>query len=101
MQGESEKDMTKIYDVIAKRHSNCNRPDVILFYDEDRETAIKFMGDYDKKNGFTLEEKDGRFTIADIILRERYSTGEEISRKPYIKIFDECGRRRKEEQAAG
>ncbi|MCI9517467.1 MAG: hypothetical protein HFI80_10760 [Lachnospiraceae bacterium] len=92
--------MTIIYDVIAKRHENCTRPDVVLFYDENKETAIKFMGDYDKKNGFTLYEKDGRFTIADIILRERYSTGEEISQKSYIEIYDECGRRRKE-QAAG
>jgi hypothetical protein len=101
MQGESEKNMTKIYDVIAKRHSNCSRPNVILFYDEDRETAIKFMRDYDKKNGFTIYEKDGRFTIADIILRERTPTGEEISRKSYIEIFDVFGNRRKTEQAAG
>ena len=93
--------MTIIYDVIAKRHSGNSRPYVVLFYDEDKETAIKFMGKYDKQNGFTITEKDGRFTIADIILRERTSTGEEISRKSYIEIFDECGKRRKDEQAIG
>lgn len=93
--------MTVIYDVIAKRRSGNSRPDVILFYDEDRETAIKFMDKYYKQNGFTIVEKDGRFTIADIVLRERTSTGAEISRKSYIELFDVFGKRRKEEQAAG
>lgn len=93
--------MTTIYDVIAKKHKNCTRPDVILFYDEDREISIKFMENYVKKNGFTLYEKDGRFTIADIILRKRTSTGKEISRKSYIELFDVFEKRRKEEQAAG
>ena len=59
------------------------------------------MENYVKKNGFTLYEKDGRFTIADIILRKRPSTGKEISRKSYIELFDVFGKRRKEEQAAG
>lgn len=93
--------MTKIYDVIAKRYNENSRPDVILFYDEDRETAIKFMRDYKKKNGFTIYEKDGWFTIKNIILRERYSNGEEISRKSYIELFDIFGNRKEEKQAAG
>lgn len=93
--------MTIIYDVIAKRHEGSNRSDVILFYDEDKETSIKFMNKYDKQNGFTIVEKEGRFTIADIILRERTATGEEISRKSYIELFDVFGKRQKEEQAAG
>lgn len=93
--------MTIIYDVIAKRHEGSIRSDVILFYDEDKETSIKFMNKYDKQNGFTIVEKEGRFTIADIILRERTATGEEISRKSYIELFDVFGKRRKEEQAAG
>lgn len=93
--------MTIIYDVIAKRHSGSSRPDVVLFYDEDREAAIKFMDKYDKQNGFTIIVKDGRFTIADIILRERTSVGEEISQKSYIELFDIYGSRRKEERATG
>ena len=61
--------MTIIYDVIAKRHENCSRPDVCLFYDEDRERAIKYMEEYDKKHGFTIDEKDGTFSIANIVLK--------------------------------
>ena len=44
--------------------------------------------EYNKKNGFSITEKDGRFSIADIILRERKSTGEVINETPYYKIFD-------------
>lgn len=89
--------MTIIYDVVAKRHRPSSRPDVVLFYDEDRETAIEFMRDYGRKNGFTIEDKEGRFTIADIILREREATGKLISETSYIKIFDGLGNRRKED----
>lgn len=85
--------MTLIYDVIAKRHRGSSRPDVVLFYDEDRETSIKFMQKYDKANGFTITEKDGKSTIADIILRERTATGEKISDTPYIELFDVYGKR--------
>lgn len=77
-----------IYDVILKRHDGSSRPDVCIFYDEDRELSVAVMADYDKKNGFSITEKDGRFSIADIILRERKTTGEVISETPYRKIFD-------------
>lgn len=71
-----------IYDVILKRHNGSSRPDVCIFYDEDKELAIAAMANYDRKNAFTITEKDGRFSIADIILREV------ISEKPYREIFD-------------
>lgn len=77
-----------IYDVILKRHNGSSRPDVCIFYDEDKELSISAMADYDKKNGFSITEKDGRYSIADIILRERKSTGEVISETSYHKIFD-------------
>lgn len=77
-----------IYDVILKRHNGCSRPDVCIFYDEDKELAIAAMAEYDKKNSFTITEKEGRYTIADIILRERKSTGEVINETSYHKIFD-------------
>lgn len=88
--------MTKIYDVVAKRYRGSSRSDVVLFYDEDIENAIRFMHDYDKKNGFTIYEKDGRFSIADIILREREATGKVISETPYRKLFDVYGNRLKD-----
>lgn len=80
--------MTIIYDVIAKRHKGSPRPDIVLFYDEDREEAIKFMSQYRRKHGFTIEEKEGRFSIADLILRERESTGKLISETQYCKLFN-------------
>lgn len=85
--------MLKYYDVVAKRRSS--RPDVILFYDEDREEAIKFMAKYAKKHGFTIDDKDGTFTIADIILRERESTGTVIRETKYRELFDCLERRLK------
>lgn len=87
-----------VYDVIATRFHPGIRPEVVLFYDEDKEKAIKFMNDHMKKNGYSISETDGRFPIADIILRERTGTGEEISRRPYKDFFDVYGNRLKEEQ---
>lgn len=77
-----------IYDVILKRHSNCTRKDVCIFYDEDKTLALKKMAEYVNKNGFTITEKDGRFSIGDVILRERKPTGEVISETSYHKLFD-------------
>lgn len=87
--------MTIIYDVILKRHNNSSQSNVCIFYDEDRDLAIDRMGKYVKENGFTITEKDGRFTIADIILRERKSTGEVISETSYHEIFDVVTNKRK------
>lgn len=80
--------MTVIYDVILKRHRPSSQSDVCIFYDEDREKAIKEMHRYVKTNGFSIKEKEGTFSIADIVLRERVSTGKVISEKPYHELFD-------------
>lgn len=77
-----------IYDVILKRHNGSSRPDVCIFYDEDKELAVAAMADYNRKNGFSITEKGGRLSIADIVLRERKATGEVISETPYREIFD-------------
>lgn len=82
-----------IYDVILKRHSGCSRPNVCIFYDEDREKSIKEMQKYAKEHGFSIVEKDGRFTIADIVLRERKSTGGIVSETSYRELFDALGKR--------
>lgn len=82
--------MTKIYDVIAKRHEGSSQPDICLFYDDDREEAIKFIEKYDKKHGFSIDEKGNTYSIADIILRERES-GTEIT---YRELFDMYGKRK-------
>ena len=77
-----------IYDFVLKRHRGSSRKDVCVFYDEDKELVVKKMGEYVKKNGFTITEKDRRFTIADVILRERKPTGEVIGETSYIEIFN-------------
>lgn len=77
-----------IFDVILKRHRGSDRKDVCIFYDEDKTLALKEMAEYVNKNGFTVCDKDGRFTIATLILRERKPTGEVISELPYHKLFD-------------
>lgn len=98
---EGAEKMTRIYEVVAKRHRKWDGREfvedtrnVILLYDEDKETSIEFMQKYSKQNGFTLEEKGGKISIADLILRERESTGKEIARWPWIDIFDIYGKRR-------
>lgn len=84
---------TSIYKVIAKRHDGSSRPDVVLFYDVDKKESIKYMQRYVNTNGFTYHDTDGRFTIANVLLREEKGT-ETISEIPYIDIFDGCGNRR-------
>lgn len=86
------------YSVILKRYKGSSRPDVCIFRDEDREKAIKAMRDYDRKNGFSVCDSDGRYTIADIVLEEKepIAGSPVISEKSYIELFDVYGNRRKE-----
>lgn len=84
-----------IYEAILKRHNGSDRPDVCIFYDEDKELVIRKIADYDRKNGFTITEKDGLFSIADIVLRKKKLTGEVLSETPYHEIFDTVTGKRK------
>lgn len=84
--------MTKIYDVIAKRNKGY-LPDVCLFYSDDREEAIKYIEKYDKKHGFSIDEKGKTYSIADIILRERESTGKKLKDTSYRELFNMYGKR--------
>lgn len=59
------------YSVILKRHKGYTRPDVCIFRDEDKSKAIKEMRRYCQKNGFSIHEKDGWFTILDIVIEEK------------------------------
>lgn len=88
------------YSVILKRHQGSTRPDVCIFQDEDREAAIRAMRDYCIKNGFSIYDSDGHYTIADIELVEKEPiVGKPVlSVKHYIDIFDECNNRRNEER---
>jgi len=80
-----------IYQVIAKRQPH--RPNVILFYDEDREEAIKFLKQYRQQYGYSIKDRMGTFTVADLILREKTYTGDTISDMSYAEIFDINGNR--------
>lgn len=86
--------MAKIYDVIAKRHKGSSKPNICLFYDFDKEEAIKYMRNYVKKHGFSIDEKGKTYTIADIILSERESTGKTLSNTSYHELFNVFGKRK-------
>ena len=85
--------MSVIYDVLLKQR---NYKPVIgyfgepkytcIFYDENRNKALKEMQKYVKGQGFTTPDK--KFTVEDVVLRERKATGEEISITSYHKLFD-------------
>jgi len=84
------------YSVILKRHKGSSRPDVIVFRDEDREKAIAEMRKYAQKNGFTVQDRDGRFTIATIVLEEKEPIvgAPVLSTIPYHELFDHLGNRK-------
>lgn len=46
------------------------------------------MAKYVNKNGFSITEKHGRFSIADVILKKRKLTGEVIKETSYCKLFN-------------
>ena len=48
--------------------------------------ALKEMQRYVKKNGFVTPDK--KYTVADVVLREREATGKVISITPYHKLFN-------------
>lgn len=79
------------YQVILKRHKGSTRPDVCLFRDEDRNVALREMRRYCRTNGFTVQDKDGRFTIADIQLieQEPIAGAPVISVKSYHELFED------------
>ena len=71
--------------------------DVILFTDprpkiySSSTISYKDIQQYKKyvnKNGFTIADGKNIFTIADVILKERESTGKVISETSYCKIFN-------------
>lgn len=85
--------MTIIYDVLLEQQrykpvtGYYGDPKYIcIFYDEDRNRALKEMQKYVKINGFVTPDK--QYTVADVVLRERKATGEVISITPYHKLFN-------------
>lgn len=85
--------MTIIYDVLLKQQSYkpvtgyYGEPKYIcIFYDEDRNKALMEMQKYVKQNGFVTPDK--RYTVADVVLRVRESTGKTINITPYRELFD-------------
>ena len=77
------------YSVILKRHRGSTRPDVCIFRDEDRSKALKAMKRYRQTEGYSVHDKDGWFTIADIVLVEQEPIvgAPIISETPYRELF--------------
>ena len=84
------------FSVILKRWPGSSRPDVCIFRDENREAAIREMRKYVVKNGFVVEDHDGRHTIANVVLVEKEPVvgAPVLSETPYIQIFDIYDNRR-------
>ena len=85
--------MTIIYDVLLQQRrykpvtGYYGEPKYIcIFYDEDKNRALKEMRKDVKKNCFVTPDR--QFTVEDVVLREREATGEVISITPYHKLFD-------------
>ena len=91
------------YSVVLKRFEGSTRPDVVVFRDEDREKAISEMRKYAVENGFTVYDKDGRFTIKTIALEEKEPIvgAPLLSSIPYHKLFDHLDNRLHQEGGAG
>ena len=88
------------YSVMLKRFPGSARPDVCIFRDEDRETAIREMQKYVRKNGFTVHDTDGHYTISSVVLveKEPIAGSPVLSVTRYHELFDECDNRRKEKK---
>lgn len=84
------------YHVMLKRFRGSSRPDVCIFRDEDREVAIRAMRKYSKENGFSIVDRDGRFTIEDIVLIEQEPIvgAPVLSETHYCDLFDCCDNRK-------
>lgn len=79
--------MSYVYDVIINRHTKL-KPDIVIYYDEDPKLSIKVMGDYVRKNGFTVKEEGKTYSIATLVLRKRTPTGKIINEMMYHELFD-------------
>ena len=79
------------YSVVLKRHKGSARQDVCIFRDENRDAALREMYKYCKQHGFSIEDHDGRFTIANIVLVEKEPVvgAPVISETPYCDLFDD------------
>lgn len=84
------------YQVMLKRFPGSTLPDVFIYRDENREKAIREMWKYDKANGFSVMDKDGRHTIANIVLIEKkpIAGAPILSETSFIELFDNNGKRR-------
>ena len=79
------------YSVMLKRYPGSSRPDVCIFSDENRDTALREMHKYAKVHGFTVYDRDGRFTVANIVLveKEPIHGAPVLSITPYRELFDD------------
>lgn len=77
------------YQVYLKRGAGNPRPDVIVYSSENRDDALYIMHEYVRKNGFSIHDKDGWFTIANVLLVEKEPIAGAIARSvtQYRDIF--------------
>lgn len=85
--------MTIIYDVLLKQRNYepltgyyGEARYTCIFYDDDRNKALKEMQKYVDSQGFTTLDK--KFHVENVVLRERESVGNVISITPYCELFN-------------
>jgi hypothetical protein len=90
MEGKEKVGMIE-YSVMLKRFPGSSRSDVCIFRDENRDVALCEMHRYVKHNGFSIHERDGHFTIADVVLIEKEPIvgSPVISETSYCKLFND------------
>lgn len=76
------------YSVVLMRDK---RRDVYIFTDESMKKAVLAMRDYVKKNGFTVQTNEGRFTIIGVhlIIKEPIAGSPIINDFKYLELFNE------------
>ena len=102
--------MTHIFDVLLKRYNPSilhpslfpnyqEKTSIVIYYDDNKEKAISEMKKYVDKNGFSYKTDKGTFSVADVILRERESTGKTIKETSYCEIFNTITKERLKSEA--
>lgn len=79
------------YSVMLKRGKGSSRQDVCIFRDEDRNAALTEMHKYVKQNGFSIHDRDGWFTIDNVVLVEKEPIygSPVLNITPYRELFDD------------
>lgn len=84
--------MSHIYEAVVIRSRN---PEVIIYSDDDREKVIDHLRKYYADHGYSVIINGNRYTVYDLVLREKELTGKVICSISYRFLFDIHGKRKR------